>query len=226
MSRDEDLAVAPDVEAYINCGDTDLARIGNRSLFPEVTAEVEAAIRETESECYVSSRGGSGRRIHLPAEEASEPLCEQGDSLLDKPLAAYPPGYLDICVTCATMWRYREHGVRDETEVPELASTDEEAEVAADGGQSTDETEQKPFERVRAHRDVLKDVEQMRDNLDELEAEVRRAEWVALGGRGWVDLEKVDKLCEAVGGSMPYIREDIHELNRSVDTGNKQEGSR
>jgi len=146
MSRDEALAVAPDVETYINSGDTDLARIGNRSLFPEVTSEVEAAIREAESECYVSSRGGSGRRIHLPADETSEPLCEQGDSLLGKPLAAYPPGYLDLCVTCATMWRYREHGVRDEPEVPELASADEEPEVATDGGltePSTDETERR-----------------------------------------------------------------------------------
>lgn len=88
---------------------------------------------------------------------------------------------------------------------------------------SDDPDETQPFELIQDHRDVIRDIEQMRDNLDELEAEVRRAEWVALGGRGWTDPEKVTKLCEAIAGSMPYIEEDIHALTPADETDSERD---
>jgi hypothetical protein len=71
----------------------------------------------------------------------------------------------------------------------------------------------KPFERIQDHRSVIRDIDQMRENLDELEDAVRTLEWQALGGRGGVRPDRLDRVCEAVENSMPYIREDIRELN-------------
>ena len=79
-----------------------------------------------------------------------------------------------------------------------------------------------PFWQIKPHRSVIRDIDQMRDNLNELESIVREAEWVELGGRGWVNLERTDKLCDAVERSMPFIQESIHELADRKDTDNEQ----
>lgn len=68
------------------------------------------------------------------------------------------------------------------------------------------------YHRIKPHRSVIGDIDQMRRNLDQLEAIVREAEWVELGGRGHVDVERAERLCEAVEGSMPHILESIEEL--------------
>lgn len=77
-----------------------------------------------------------------------------------------------------------------------------------------------PFWRIKPHRSVIRDIDQMRDNLDDLESIVREAEWVELGGRGCVEVERAAKICEAVEGSMPYILDYIRELPapKSTDT--------
>lgn len=72
--------------------------------------------------------------------------------------------------------------------------------------------QEKPFERLQPHKRVIVDINQMRQNLDRLEEEVRHAEWIELGGRGVVNLEEVDKACDATENSMSTIKEDIHEL--------------
>jgi len=74
-----------------------------------------------------------------------------------------------------------------------------------------------PFEEIQDHRSVIRDIDQMRENLDELESAVRTLEWQALGGRGAVRPDRLDRVCEAVEKSMPYIREDIRELNEQAD---------
>ena len=80
-----------------------------------------------------------------------------------------------------------------------------------------------PFWQIKPHRSVIRDIDQMRQNLDELESIVREAEWVELGGRGWTDLERADRLCDAVERSMPFIQESIHKLADTEDTGKEQE---
>lgn len=79
-----------------------------------------------------------------------------------------------------------------------------------------------PFWQIKPHRSVIRDIDQMRDNLDELESIVREAEWVELGGRGWTDLERADRLCDAVEGSMSFIQESIHELVDTKTTGGER----
>ena len=69
-----------------------------------------------------------------------------------------------------------------------------------------------PFERIKPHRDILRDIRQMQDNLEELENSVLRHEWLTLGGRGRFSFEECDKLCEGTASSMPYIQEAINEL--------------
>ena len=80
-----------------------------------------------------------------------------------------------------------------------------------------------PFWQIKPHRSVIRDINQMRDNLDELESIVREAEWIELGGRGCVNLERTDKLCDAVERSMPFIQESIHELADTEDTDTERE---
>lgn len=72
--------------------------------------------------------------------------------------------------------------------------------------------DEEPFRRIQPHRNVLRDIQQMRDNLDELETIVKDAEWLALGGRGYFDVERADRLCEGIESSMPHIQDSIHEL--------------
>lgn len=74
-----------------------------------------------------------------------------------------------------------------------------------------------PFWRIKPHRDVIQDINQMRDNLDELESIVREAEWVELGGRGYVDVERAERLCEGVEGGLPFILDSIQELAECND---------
>lgn len=120
------------------------------------------------------------------------------------------------CPRCGTTLDY------DETTVEHWVnrSIDTSSELRA-----VEEADQ-PFERIQPHKDVLDDIGQMQENLDELEQAVRRAEWLALGGRGAIRLERVEKLCDAVSRSMPHIREDIFDLPRSPDaaTGGDDDG--
>lgn len=69
-----------------------------------------------------------------------------------------------------------------------------------------------PFRWIQPHREVLRDIHQMQDNLDELEQQVKTAEWIELDGRGVFDIDLCDRLCEGVEGGMPYIQEAIHDL--------------
>lgn len=73
------------------------------------------------------------------------------------------------------------------------------------------------FRRVKPYRSVISDINQLRDNLDELESAVRTLEWLELGGRGWVDPERIDRLCDGVEGGMPYIQDAIHELREGEE---------
>lgn len=75
-----------------------------------------------------------------------------------------------------------------------------------------------PFWSIKPHRKVRRDIRQMKDNLDELEKVVEEAEWVVLGGRGYVDVDRAEKLCEAVEGSMSFILDDIRELPDTYTT--------
>lgn len=100
---------------------------------------------------------------------------------------------IDVCSACAS-----------ELEEDEIDKKRESKSVA-DGGAE-------PFWRIKPHREILRDIGQMRDNLDDLESVVREAEWVELGGRGHADVERAERLCEAVEGSMPHILESIEEL--------------
>lgn len=69
-----------------------------------------------------------------------------------------------------------------------------------------------PFRRIQPHREVIRDIRLMKDNLDKLEEQVRDAEWMELDGRGMFDSEQCDRLCEAVEGEMPFIQEAIQDL--------------
>ena len=89
---------------------------------------------------------------------------------------------------------------------------------------TSDNERTEPFWRIKPHRSVIRDIDQMRDNLDDLESIVREAEWVELGGRGCVEVERAAKICEAVEGSMPYILDDIRELPAPKSTGKDQSG--
>ncbi len=82
-----------------------------------------------------------------------------------------------------------------------------------------------PFERIQDHRDVMRDIRQMRDNLNELEQQVRIHEWMTLGGGGAFMPEKVEKLCDGVERGMPYILEGIRELGDPYDTQQNQGGN-
>ena len=75
-----------------------------------------------------------------------------------------------------------------------------------------------PFWIVKPHRNVRRDIRQMRDNLDELEKIVEEAEWLALGGRGYVEIERASRLCSGVERSMPHILDDIRELPDNYKT--------
>lgn len=77
---------------------------------------------------------------------------------------------------------------------------------------SSDTEREEPFRRIKRHRQTLRDINQMHENLDELEDIVREAEWIELGGRGTVRVEYAERLCDGVEGSMPYILEAIQEL--------------
>lgn len=81
----------------------------------------------------------------------------------------------------------------------------------------TEVEREEPFWDINDHRSVIRDIQLMQENLRELEKLVRRLEWIELGGRGGVDPDQVDKLTDAVEGSMPYIRDDIRELNPLSD---------
>lgn len=94
--------------------------------------------------------------------------------------------------------------------------------LVPDGGTAVDADRSAPFWSIKPHRSVIRDIDQMRDNLDELESIVREAEWVELGGRGWVDLERVTRLCDAVERSMPHIQEAIEELVDDPDDGQEE----
>lgn len=69
-----------------------------------------------------------------------------------------------------------------------------------------------PFRWIQPHRSIIRDIRLMKDNLDDLEEQVRDAEWMELDGRGMFDPEQCDRLCEAVEGGMPYIQEAIQDL--------------
>jgi hypothetical protein len=122
--RDPELAVGRELADVIEKGTTDCPH-SNEIELPEVIEPVEAAIREAESEWRVSSRGGD-RKLHLPVADGDGQLCSKPATLQHKPIAAYPPGYFEVCKTCAAIWRYRKHGVRSEGAAPE---------VVADGGE-------------------------------------------------------------------------------------------
>lgn len=79
-------------------------------------------------------------------------------------------------------------------------------------GPARDVEREEAFWRVKPHRDAIRDIRQMQDNLDGLESVVRDAEWLALGGRGHFDVERAERLCEGVEDSMPHILESIREL--------------
>lgn len=74
------------------------------------------------------------------------------------------------------------------------------------------ESDNRPFERIQPHRQILRDIRQMQENLDELEEQVRTAEWIELEGRGVFEEERCERLCDGVERSMPHIKEDIQEL--------------
>lgn len=80
------------------------------------------------------------------------------------------------------------------------------------------------FERIQDHRDLLRDIEQMQENLAELEKLVREAEWVALDGRGCIRHDRADKLCEAIEGSMPYLAAAFHDLDPERTSGGETDG--
>lgn len=82
-----------------------------------------------------------------------------------------------------------------------------------DGGfEESGRDRSEPFWSIMPHRSIRRDIRQMKDNLDDLESIVEEAEWLALGGKGYVEFDRADKLCEAVEGSMSFIQDDIHEL--------------
>lgn len=92
------------------------------------------------------------------------------------------------------------------------------ADLVTDGGTTESDTErEEPFWQIKPHRSVVRDIDKMRDNLDELESIVREAEWVELGGRGHADVESAERICEAVEASMPFILDSIRELAECND---------
>ena len=66
---------------------------------------------ETDELLVTSSTNSTDRRLHIPAEsDEDRPLCDVSDrfykTLNRKPVDAFPPGYMDWCVSCARL-----HGV-------------------------------------------------------------------------------------------------------------------
>lgn len=84
--------------------------------------------------------------------------------------------------------------------------------------------EDRAFERIQDHRDLLGDIEQMQENLAELEDLVREAEWVALDGCGCIRHDRADKLCDAIEGSMPHLAAAFHELDPERTSGGEADG--
>lgn len=73
--------------------------------------------------------------------------------------------------------------------------------------------------RIRPHKEVKRDIRQMKDNLNELGHQVETAEWIELGGLGAVDLDRTENLADEIVGGVPYILEDIRELPGVEDDG-------
>ena len=76
----------------------------------------------------------------------------------------------------------------------------------------SDDNAPEPFERIKPHDKVLADIRLMQDNLRELHGLVRMAEWQELGGLGDYQPGRCERLCDAVEGGMPHIKESIQEL--------------
>lgn len=85
-------------------------KYGNLSIgdTSPVSEEEEELLRDQYDEVYVKGSAGASSQpaLHLIDEEEDRPLCNGiNQRKYRKPFSVYPPGYFDVCQTCAGHWR-------------------------------------------------------------------------------------------------------------------------
>lgn len=72
--------------------------------------------------------------------------------------------------------------------------------------------EDPPFRQVEPYYETLHTLTQIRDLLDDIEANVKEAQWVALGGRGGFQAEQTEQLATDLDGWQEKLVEQVAQL--------------
>jgi|AntDeeMetageno50_2_1112565.scaffolds.fasta_scaffold02818_8 7-cyano-7-deazaguanine synthase in queuosine biosynthesis len=85
-----------------------------RHRYPEVTDEIDAALRELVDEILVPGGMKSNSQVmHITGDDGDK-LCDgRGFDGITKSIECYPPGFRDFCRECAARYRLRHGGVAD-----------------------------------------------------------------------------------------------------------------